>query len=106
MFVSQLVRIKKTLGWSLILVGLMTGSSIATTIVELHEAQPLGVISTNAAGDQATFSLGNGRALLLPVSSSQKKSGPAVKDLLFRETHAGLKARSVATDRLKRNLKW
>ena len=106
MVASQIVRVRKTLGYSLILVGLMSGTSIAAAIVDLHEPQPLGVIFTNTAGDQATFSLGNGRALLIPVSSSSKKAGSDVRDLLLKRTQAALKAQSVRIDQPKRNLKW
>lgn len=106
MFVDQFRRFKKVFVCSLILVGLSWQFSMAATIIDLQKQQPLGAMTTNGARDQVTFSLGNGRALLIPIANNKKKNGSEVRDLLLRQDAASTKTRPVAARRFKRNLKW
>ncbi|MCP4933587.1 MAG: hypothetical protein GY927_05140 [bacterium] len=111
MFADQLHDFKKVLVCSFILVGLtcqfsMAQSSTAATIIDLKKQQPLGAMTTNTVGDRVTFSLGNGRALLIHVTSKKKHNGFVMRDLMLRQDATDMKARSVAARRFKRNLKW
>ncbi len=106
MFADQFRHFKKVLVCSLILVGLTCQSSTAATIINLEKQQPLGATTINGAGDQMTFSLGNGRALLLSVANNKKNNGSVVCNLLLRQDGVGSKTRSVAARKLKINLKW
>ncbi len=106
MFADEFRRFKKVFVCSFILVGLSWQSSMAATIIDLQKQQPLGVMTTNGARDQVVFSLGNGRALLIPIANNKKKNGPVVRDHLLLQDVANTKTRPVAVRRFKRNLKW
>ena len=106
MVTDKLSHARKILAWSLVLIGLTCQPLMAATIFDLQETQPLGAVSVNASGDQAYFSLGNGRALLIPLATNAFARGPAVREISLKEAEKVKAARPVATRNSKRNLKW
>jgi len=104
MIVGQLHLFKKIMVCTLLLVGATSGSSLATMVVDLdrNHKHPLGEVFGNKAGDQAYFSLGNGRAIKILLTETSGKEGAMLKDLVLKRARGGAKPRLLR----RHNVKW
>ncbi|MCF6199640.1 MAG: hypothetical protein L3J67_09645 [Hyphomicrobiaceae bacterium] len=70
--------------------------------LDRNHKHPLGEVFGNKAGDQAYFSLGNGRAIKIPLAETSRKEGTMLKDLVLKRAGTSIKPRLLR----RRNVKW
>ncbi len=104
MITVQLHLFKKIIVGVFLLVAATCSSSFAGTVVDLDQQRdyPLGEVFENKAGDQAYFSLGNGRAIKISLTESSKKEGEMLKGLVSSRVRGNMKPALAK----RRNLKW
>jgi len=101
MFKVQLFVLRRVIFCSLLLVGITSQPLLAAPIVDLDRHHPLGTILTSTTGDQAYFSLGNGRAIQISLAEA-KTDSDTLKKLLLVKADKTRKIRRIK----RRNLRW
>ncbi len=104
MITVQLHLFKKIMVGVFLLVLATITPSLAGTVVDLDQQRnsPLGEVFENKAGDQAYFSLGNGRAIKITLTENSQKAGEMLKSLVSSRGRGKVKPALVK----RRNLKW
>ena len=101
MIFGQSQFLKRAFICSFILVAISFRPVMAGPVVDIVQHHPIGTVTIDKTGDQAYFSLGNGRAIQFFLTG--KKAEPAIiTDLLARKADKSAKIRPVR----RRNLKW